>query len=80
MKLTYNIYSFVSRDTDLGALGTEINTDDTHGQEVCLHENKLIGRPGICTGGLRGQLGVRKGGRMWEKVGDKSGGHRMGSC
>jgi hypothetical protein len=47
MKLTYNIYSFVSRDTDLGALGTEINTDDTHGQEVCLHENKLIGRPGI---------------------------------
>lgn len=49
---TYNIYSFIPRDTDLGALSTEINTDNAHCQDVRLYGNRLIGQPESCADGL----------------------------
>jgi hypothetical protein len=31
-EVTYNVDTLVARDTNLGALGTEVNTNDTHGR------------------------------------------------
>lgn len=37
---THNVNTLISGNTNLGALGTEIDTDDTHGQRFNRRERK----------------------------------------